>query len=224
MGDKAEFITPSDPRWGSKYKADWVKTENIAKSQEDYYIDIVQKASYAKIAEYKVRKHIGEIWGNHEFSIRKHNHADVQENICDALKVPDLGFTCMLHIVFRRVHDGKQVLFRGFITHGSGDASTKGGKLMKLKKFMDQADADFFAMGHMHDIIPYPKLYLATSPDLHIEHRQSWGTITGTFLMTYTQDVDAGYGEMRNYDPVPIGCPVFVFDPSNHLVTLDTKG
>lgn len=221
MGDKGDFITPSDPRWRHGTIADWVKEDNIATNQEDFYCDVVKEAVRAEIADYGIGKCVGLLWGNHEDKIRKHNHVNVQENICTKLGVENLGFSCMLHIIFRRVNSTEAHMFKGYITHGSGNAQTRGGKLMKLRKIMNQVrDVDFVAVGHMHDIIIETAETLQTNKEMVIGNKEVVGAITGCFLRTYTQGVEAGYGELRNYDPVPLGCPVFIFDPTHGTVTV----
>ena len=41
LGDKGEFITPSDPRWDTGVICDWVHQDNIAEDEANWYMDMV---------------------------------------------------------------------------------------------------------------------------------------------------------------------------------------
>lgn len=223
MGDKCEFITPSDTRWSEGTVSDWVKKDDIAMSQAMFYCDVARQSTQAEIADYGVRKCVGSLWGNHEEAIRKHNHDNVQAWICRELKTDNLGFSCVLELIFRRINSNEAHLFKGFLTHGSGNCQTRGGKLMKLRKIMNQVDCRFVCVAHMHDIIIEPQIILETDQNEHLKGCKKLGCITGSFLRTYTQGVYAGYGEQRNLDPVPIGCPVITFYPNENRMTMSEE-
>ena len=209
-GDKAEFITPSDPRWSVGAIPKWLHEDNIASDQEDRYVN-----TYEPIAD----KCWGLLEGNHEDAIRVHNHADVQKNICKKLKVDDLGYSCFLKLIFRRGTETHMIT--GFITHGSGWAVTKGAKLNRLQRIMDSFEADFYAIGHMHDIITDEKAYLTLNARNQIKQKVKVGAICGCWFRTYTQDIRASYGEKRAYPPSVIGCPVFVIDPGKQTIKIE---
>ncbi len=211
MGDKCEFITPSDPRWDTGTIRDGIHDDNIATDQENLYCSL-----YDSIQS----QCAGLLEGNHEDAIRIHNHCDVQKNICDKLKVDNLGYTCFLKLIFRRKNSNESHVFIGFLTHGSGSAVTKGAKLNKLQRMMDAFEADFYAVGHMHEIITDEKPYLTLDSNNQIKHKIKVGAITGCWFRTYTQDMRASYGEKRTYSPTTIGCPVFTFDPGESKVSV----
>ena len=68
VGDYGEFITPGDKRFDPSQKAiaDWVKTDDIAKSQEEWIIKLFDPIR---------KKCIGLLYGNHEDAIRRYNTA-----------------------------------------------------------------------------------------------------------------------------------------------------
>ncbi|MFC1924284.1 hypothetical protein ACFLXA_02840 [Chloroflexota bacterium] len=224
IGDKVEAITPSDVRYEQKALADWIKdVDDIPNEQARHYCEIVRPSVEAKIKDTDISKCLGSGWGNHEWTVRKKCHNNVQKTICDSLKIEDLGYTCIYHIIFRRENSTESHMFKGAFTHGSGNAQTRGGKLNKLRKFMNQINADFYCYAHMHDIIIETKPILETNKDGKIIAKEAPGAVTGCYYRTYTQDVISSYGEMRGYDPVPIGSPIFYLDPQHSEVTV-SKG
>ena len=213
MADKCEFITPSDPRWDAGSIESWVQPDNIAVCQSDHWMD-----THMPIQD----QCKGLLWGNHEDAIRIHSHVDVQYNICQKFGVENLGYSCFLRLIFRRRKSKESHQFIGFVTHGSGWAVTKGAKLNRLQRIMNDFDADFYAHGHMHDLIDDKKPYLQLNANNVIVQKEKVGAVTGCWFRTYTQGVSASYGEKKTYSPTSIGCAVFTFDPSNQEVTVET--
>lgn len=225
MGDKCEFITPSDKRYEYKALSEWIEdTDDIAREQVDHYCELVKPSVTAKIRDTKTSKCLGLIWGNHEWVIKKHYHTNVQRQICKELKTDDLGYTCIYHIIFRRENSNESHMFKGVFTHGKSSARTRGGKLTVLRNFMNRfQDMDFFCYAHMHDIITETKPVLTTDARLRVREAEACGAVTGCYFKTYTQGVEPSYGEMMGYDPTPIGSPVFLFNPDKGEVTV-SKG
>jgi len=214
MGDYAEWITPSDPRWDPSQRvvADWVEPDNIATSQERYVVSLLEPIK---------KKCVGLLYGNHEESIRKHNHNNVQKNICEALGVPNLGYSCFVRFAFSRENSTEQHSVIGHFEHGSGNCVTKGAKLNKLRRSMESFDADLYGYAHMHDVITDSKPYLTLNAVNRIWAADKVGAVTGCWLRTYTQGNTSSYGEQKGYPPGKIGCPVFILDPDKG--TLEVK-
>ena len=214
MGDYAECITPSDPRWDAKVIADWVDPDNIAECQTEWVVDLLSPIK---------NKCVGLLEGNHEDTIRLKGHADVIKNLCKRLGVPNLGYSCFVHFIFRRTtpegHDSW--LMKGFFTHGAGCAVTPGAKLTRLCRMVDAFDADLYCHGHVHDIITTTRPYLGTTQAMKIKQKVRIGAMTGSWLKTYEQGVRASYGEKRNYPPTVLGCPVFVIRPDKQSIKLE---
>lgn len=205
MGDKGEYITPSDPRWDYDAVASWVDKGDIGYSIEKRYCKI-----YEPVAD----KCIGLLWGNHEYTMLAHNNDRVHKHICDRLGVRDLGFSCMIKLIFRRARSNESHSFMVFITHGAGSARTKGGKLNRLQALMNDFEADIYAVGHMHEIITDDRPYLALDSTNTIKEKKKVGAVTGCYFQTYKQDTPASYGERKNYSPTSIGSVVFTINPS----------
>ncbi len=211
MGDSCEFIVPSDPRFDAGVIADWMKKEddNIPTDQVNHYCELVQPIA---------SQCIGKIKGNHEITIHKHSHVNVQKNICDQLKVDDLDYSAFIKFIFRRKGSNETHHYTGFFTHGAGCAITAGAKMLRLQRLMDNFEADIIASGHVHDIITYEKPYLTLDNNNQVKQRVKVGAMTGCWFRTYTQDVSSSYGEQKNYPPVALGCPVFEINPDKQIL------
>lgn len=200
LGDYCEFITTHDPRWDSNCVSSWVEKDNIAVSETNHVASLL-----APIKD----KCIGLIEGNHETAIKFHNDVNVHKNLCEALGVPNLGYSCWLKLRFKRANSTESHIVKCVITHGAGGAVTPGAKLARLFRFMNGYDANIFMHGHTHDIIThsYPLLTLNNSDT--ITHTQKVGAMTGCWFSTYTQGVSASYGERKSYPATTLGSPVF---------------
>lgn len=212
VGDKCEFISPSDPRWDTGVIEDWVHPDNIALDQSNWYCDL-----FSPIKD----KCIGLLEGNHEDAMRIHSHIDVQKYICDKLGVDNLGYSCFIRFIFKRNKSNEAHQFIGYFAHGSGWAVTKGAKLNRLQRVMDAFEADLYAIGHMHDIITDSKPYLTLDANNNIRQKEKVGAVTGCWFRTYSQGVRASYGEKRGFPPGAIGCPMFTITPALQTVTVE---
>ena len=209
MGDYAEFITPSDPRWDGGGIADWVDKEDIGYSQEQFVINL-----FRPIKE----KCIGMLTGNHEHSIFKHSHQNVQKHITDALGVENLGYSSFVHFLFHRENSNERHLIKGAFTHGAGSAITPGAKVNNLMRFMYSFDADIYGYAHIHDYIPKSFTRLGTNDKGRIVNKVVIGATTGSWFKTYTQGIHSSYGEMKVYPPNELCSAMFTINPNTgHL-------
>jgi len=215
MGDGAEWITPSDKRWDPNQKSvsDWVEPDNIAECQTRWLVDLFKPIK---------DKCIGLLYGNHEESIRIHNHNNVQKNLCERLAVDNLGYSAFVRLFFRRESSNETHIIKGAFTHGASSAITKGAKLNKLRQFMNDFDAHIYGYAHMHDIIIDDKSYMSLTPrafgQSDIKSSESVGVVTGCWFRTYTKGIHASYGERKAYPPTAIGCPVITIDASTQSI------
>lgn len=209
MGDFGEFISAHDPRFDGKCIAEWVKPYDIANSQVKFLVNLLSPIK---------GKCIGLIEGNHEDAYRKHNDGDPQVHLCEGLGVPNLGYSAFIDLVFERCNSRECHAYLGAVSHGAGCAITKGAKLNRLERFMDNFNARWYAHGHVHDIITNSKSYIDLTATGKVVSRQKVGAMTGSWFTAYTQDIPASYSEIKNYPPTAIGCPVFTFDPERDFV------
>ena len=211
MGDYGEFITPSDKRWDSQSIAEWLqgKQDNIAEEQTKRLVSLL-----SPIAD----KCIGLLEGNHEDTIRRYLHIDVQTNLCDRLELENLGYSAWIRLRFARENSNERHVYKCVFSHGAGWAITPGAKMNRLQRFMNSFDARIYGMGHMHDIITHTVPYLELSDANLIKQKERVGAITGCWFKTYSQGVAASYGEKKSYPPTSLGCPVFVIKPTTDEV------
>ena len=214
MGDACDFITPSDPRWQGGSICDWVSPDNIALDQANYYCDMI-----APIAS----KCDGKLEGNHEQEIRRHSHVDVQKYICERLGIKDLTFQAWVHYQFRPTST-QAVGVDAVVTHGAGNAITRGAKLNRLERLMNSFDAQIFGHGHVHDVILHPGYpYLYVTRDGKLKQKRKVGAMTGCYFRTYTQDAESSYGERRCFPPTILGSPMFTIridDQANAAISV----
>ncbi len=211
LGDKGEFISPSDPRWDVAVIEDWVKPDNIAECQTEKWCEVYDPIK---------KQGIGLMEGNHEDAMRTHSHVDVQANICKKIGLDNLGYSCFIRFIFKRKNSNEAHSFTGFFTHGSGWAVTKGAKLNKLQRVMESFDADLYAIGHMHDLITDSKAYLTLGSNNRIKQKEKVGAVAGCWFRTYSQDVRASYGEKKTYPPTAIGAVMFTIKPTQGEVSV----
>lgn len=215
MGDYAEFITPKDKRYDPSMCsiASWVEPDNIAHCQVKWLTDLFRPIS---------NKCIGLLYGNHENSIRIFNHDNVQKNLCDALGVSNLGYSCFIRFHFKRENSTETHLITGCFTHGSSGAITEGAKLMALMRWMKQNDADIYGYAHLHDYLEksLSKMTVIDKNDNggRIKSKTSSGVTTGSWFRTYTQGIQASYGEQKCYPPTELGCGLFIINPNTGVI------
>ena len=213
MGDYADFITPSDPRWDIQVIADWVEKDNLARSLEKHVINL-----FSPIKD----KCLGLLEGNHEDAIRIHNHDDVQKNICNELSVSNLGYTVIIIFTLKRRKSTESHHLKGVFTHGSGWAVTKGSKINRLERFMNMfPTCRIAAMGHMHDRIDHTLPYLDINTEGKIVDAQRVGVVSGSWLRTYAQGVRASYAEKKGYPPTTLGSPVIMIKPNENRIWVE---
>jgi len=211
MGDYGEFISTHDPRFDGKCIASWVDANDIAGSEIDYMVDLFEPIK---------GQCIGLLMGNHEDAYRKHQDGDPMKHICTRLDLPNLGYSAFVKLVFERAKSNEHHEFLGAVSHGSGGAITKGAKLNRLERFMDNFNARWYCHGHVHDILTNSKSYIDLTAAGKIASRQKVGAMTGSWFTAYTQDIPASYSEIKNYPPNAIGCPVFTFEPGKDYVSV----
>jgi hypothetical protein len=214
MGDYAEFITPKDKRFDSDSRSicDWVEPDNLGTSQVKHLVNLLNPIK---------NKCIGLIYGNHENTIRINNHENVQKNLCEALEVDNLGFSCFVKFHFKRENSTESHLVTGAFTHGSSGAITEGAKLMALMRWMNSMNADIYAYAHIHDYLEKSKSRMAVDDNGKIKAKTSQGVVTGCWFRTYTQGITASYGEAKTYPPGEICCAVFTINPVTGEIRTD---
>jgi len=212
MGDYGEFITPKDPRFDPNLKsiAPWLRDDmdDIGMAQVEWVTHLFKPIK---------KKIVGLLYGNHEEAIRIHNHTNVIKHLCRKLEVPNLGYSSFVRFRFKRESSNESHIIKGAFTHGSGSGITKGSKVNRLRRFMDDFEADLYAYAHVHDIDQQRRPYITVSPAGKIQSKEQIGVLTGCWFRTYTQGITSSYGERKAYPPTVIGCPLVILHPTKKL-------
>jgi hypothetical protein len=215
VGDYCEFITTKDKRWDVGVISPWLKQNNIARCEEDWFVNLVEPIQ---------DQCIGLVEGNHEIAMRQKFDTDVMNNICKKLGTVNLGYSCLIRLVFNREKSNDSRTYTMMGTHGAGACITPGAKLTRLQRLMDVWDADMIFHGHVHDIIVHVRPYMTLTSALKIQHRVKVAAMTGSYFRTYTQDAPPGYGEIHNYPPNVLGSPVFEITPDKDIIEVKHDG
>jgi hypothetical protein len=181
-------------------------------------------------------KCLGLIVGNHEKQyMRRQQQEDLHGWLCTELGVADLGYSCLMDVVFCRASKLTKVpvlratapprsaghanqSFRVWCHHGAGAAQTKGGKINRLSSFMRNFDADIFFMGHVHDQMGCRLQVLKADADcVKLRNREKIGVVSGSYLKTYAQDI-ISYGEQKGYEPTTLGAAHVMIKPDTREV------
>jgi hypothetical protein len=211
-GDYGEFINFRDKRFDPASVAPWIDVDELAK---------VGQRINEKVFElfYPIRKKcLGIGIGNHEWSYSSRNDGgDRHDWLCCELGVRTLGYSSLQQLSFVRTSCSEPRITREsvrgfscttlkmFTHHGAGGAQTKGGKINRLKKFMDSFDADIYFVGHVHDKTGTRENVLTVDKDgTKIIRREKLGVVSGGYLKTYAPGA-AGYGERAGYGPTTNG-------------------
>jgi len=233
-GDYGDFINVSDKRFDASAFDTELKVNDlnilgskIVELMREYYSPISDRC-------------IGVLWGNHDkkyLSIK--SQETIHNEVCDQLNAPNMGYSGFVDIYFvhnpRMPKPSKLIIafnppekftakLRIFIHHGSGAANTAGGKINRLKAFVDMVDADLVMMGHVHEQMAKQFLRLLPNHDCtEIGQKVTMGLITGSYLKTYAPDF-TGYGEIAGYAPAALGATRARYIPAEMSLTVENRG
>lgn len=222
-GDNAEFIPFSDKRFDPMIVDPSITVSDLGD------LGAILRDRLIELFDPIRNKCFGLGMGNHEkrYMLSKHR-SKMHEEMCQTLQVPDLAYSSFFDLVFLRDPSEQSAhyigterygrgltaaRFRVFTHHGAGWAVTRGGKLNRLIRFMQDFDADIFLVGHMHDQKGQrmPKLG-ASDMCNEIKSHDLIGVVSGSYLKTYDQDTTT-YGEIRGYSPTTLGAAVVTICP-----------
>ena len=204
-----DCITKNDPRFNIDGLAPWVKKSNIAESQREWAVNLLQPLGKKLLC-------LGT--GNHEEEIHMRHDNDITRNICKDLKVPYAGYVYFLVITFNRSGGtSRQYVFHCW--HGAGGSQTEGARVMRLMRLVNDIQAHIYLMAHLHAITVY-------APDRLRYHRGRVkaetliAATTGSWLKTYPQpkggqELNPTYGEKKGYKPSRIGAPIIHIHPDS---------
>lgn len=162
---------------------------NYPGSKSDVYGEMSPKEAsdtmIDKLAPIK-KKIIAAVVGNHEARSERITDTNPLRHLCDILSIPYCGASSIIRVVV-----GSQT-YNIHATHGTGGASTPGGKMMRLLRSANAyPTADVYLMGHLHQIITSRKEYYDANGDRHDQ----------LFMMTGTMMEYAEYAQVLSFVP-----------------------
>jgi hypothetical protein len=201
MGDMAEYINLSDPRFDIKNIDPELRGEvdNLA---------AIQKNGIVKLLKPIKNKCWGCLEGNHEEIIRKKYHINIFSLMCYDLGVPELGRGCLMRIILE-ASNGTTRSFTIYAEHGSGGGRKPGSKVNSLIDLEQYFDADIYLRGHVHEKLGINKHKLALSRmakgrPLRLIEKKKVFALTGSFYRGYIEGTRS-YVESKTYPPISTG-------------------
>ena len=243
VGDMAEFISPSDPR----FDPSCIDDKAIKASQ----LGSLGYQLMSQVSRFLMPikpKGIGAGTGNHEYRyMLEKEQQQLHHWLCTQLQVSNLGYSSFLDLTFVKIRGRKEPelmplswsrwkaakthslsnaqTFRIVTWHGAGAANTRGGKTNNLERLMKRFPrGHIYIMAHAHD-----QTVLVTSPIdadascTKIIARPQIGIITGAFYKTYKQGLTT-YGELKGYEPSTLGAVQLTIQPARRRVSTSLGG
>ena len=215
VGDYVDAIDYRDPRFDAEQLPHGTEARDLVRWGE------VMRKRAADHLKPIARKCVGIGYGNHEDHFMQ---AKASREWWDALRSDlgnptDLGYCAFLDLAFKV--RGVEHSYRIATHHGAGWASSPGGKLNRLRSFLEAFLADIVLTGHTHERLDHSLVCLAAnSACTDLVEMARVGVVCGTWLRTYTVG-PAGYGEKRGYRPVPLGNPAVTIQPETRRIGVE---
>ena len=211
MGDYADYINMSDPRFSVATLAPWIGTKDLgdlAKAQTERFLDLIRPIAHKCLALME---------GNHETAIQRHYERSIFSDIVTGIKEaggfpPDhqlgIGYYGWLILKFRRGHhDGdykhstRQIVLN--LHHGFGGGRLSGGKALNMERWLWTHDCDIAFFGHTHNAGTQFAAVETVNSAGKVVTRPRFGVYGGTFLRSINEGA-ATYSEVKGYLPLPL--------------------
>lgn len=227
IGDFMECINLSDKRFDPKsIDPDYSITDldKLVQNQTDDVISLF----------YPIReKCLAIISGNHEETIRLQYYQDVCERMAYALKVPFLGYSGFIKLIFYRFSGDKYKKrnpqqphnahttshFTFYITHGYGGSRKAGAKINKMEDLAHMVDCNIVLVAHEHKKIigdPIQKLGVSTDAK-RLVAQKTHSAMCGSYLRGYVEKTTT-YIEKKCYPPSDLGTIRIYIKPSDNEI------
>lgn len=206
MADVVDAIVPSDKKRFDLRMIDY-KYRHVLD-------DIVAAQIETTVKRFKpiAKKCLGWHRGNHEESIRRDYHQDILKAIHKELGVRLYYDMAITRLRFYVENNRWSNSFDVLTAHGNVAGRKSGGKVNRLVDLMADHEAIMYALAHGHsrETVTKTKLYFDQAGE--IQHREVFGTYTGSFLRAYVKG-ETGYAEKAMYPPNSIGCVQYRINP-----------
>lgn len=162
--------------------------------------------------------------GNHERTISGYG-SNPSKRLAKMLGTKLGGYTYFLKLQLHE-NDARVRTITTFCHHGWGGACrTEGGSLTKYARHMGRVKAAICLYGHDHQALAYPCPIIGPGSGNKIFDEMRFCGLTGTFLTTYGDGTEEGYGAVKGYNPVALGGLIISLKPtkSDLDVSIETK-
>lgn len=145
--------------------------------------------------------------GNHEEKIANMGICDPTREIAERLNIPYGGWSALTQISVTG-GNAKSIKYSvtGFTGHGYGGGRKSGSKINKIEDAAMIANADFYAMAHVHGLVASKNLVMQLSVRGELQKRERAFMITGSYLETAKVGT-LNYGEKAFYPECSNGSP-----------------
>lgn len=218
-GDSIDSINFSDKRFDPRDIDDKVDLHDLARSQADIYCNLMKP-----IADRCICK----LSGNHEETLGRKYHFDVNNYICGRLGVRNAGYNAYINISFARSCSSPRApstTLKIFSSHGFGGGRSVGAKMNNIISIGNMFLADIYVMGHNHEKVVKDAEILDCSlgkKNPIIIARKRLYILAGSFLKTFEQG-QTSYGEIKVFPPIPTGFTKIFVEPFRQKSITGTK-
>lgn len=215
LGDYADCIMPSDPRWSFR-GLDWKRIGRDDKGLPDVG-DLAQQQVNLVDSFFEPiwDQCIGLLEGNHEQVFERHYFTNLTKRLTNKYHVPYLGQTALIKLT---VDDGLKHHFSPiiFAEHGATGGGTPGNAINSLAGRLNQWDADILLKGHIHrrGILRHVGFGWGAR-DLVAKHRVL--VLTGSYLKGYHKG-EVTYSEKKAYPPNELGGTAVLIHPRTKVI------
>lgn len=216
MGDVADFINRSDPRFSPSTLASWIKISDLAdlaRAQRDRYLELVKPIAHKCLAM---------VMGNHEMAIHKHYERAIHSEIVAGVKEAagwdaeyplDLGYYGYLHLHFYASEKREGVTRIVFnLHHGFTGGRLAGAKALNMQRWLWTHNADVVIFGHSHNTGTQVEAVEQIDRAGRVTYHKRIGCYSGTFLRSINEGTST-YSEVKGYLPMPTAGCVVVLRP-----------
>ena len=205
MGDLAEFISLSDPRFDITLldKREFKKFTDV----KEYAFTILRLLE-EKLEIFKNYTLLF-LGGNHEAAFFDATTISPLRYLSESFGVPYSHYRAYVAMSLR---DPTADCYRSVVTailhHGAGQGRRRGSSINRVEEMTMWGSAELYVMGHSHQLIASPgKHYRYQAGKLKL--RPVWYIRGGTFRTgdDNSQPEPIDYSVKRGYQPLPAGCP-----------------
>jgi hypothetical protein len=204
LGDRCEFINPSDRRFDPTALASWIGLPDLAD------LAACQTTRYAEIFKPYIGTCLAGLKGNHELTLSRKYERDIYEEANNKLGLAQerrLGYSGFVRLRVYRQQTGDPWSLVVYVSHGFGGGWLAGAKALRAERMPMAFAADIYAVGHSHTKMGIRKRRIGIRPRSNRITEQHYALIN---VGAYMRGELGGYAEEKMYYPQELG-PVEVW-------------